>query len=263
MSSFAPLVNAAWVTTTVLEVALLTMLVYRRASQKYPFLAAYLACALLQSAGIAVLYRVEGLSEWTVWEIAWSTQAVVTAMRFLVLVELAGKVLTPYTGIRILAKWLMVSVGLLVLGYALLISKGKWDWMLMNGVRGLELAMAATIVTMLLFARYYRLPLRTLPRALAVGLCLYSSFYVIDYSLLEKIVRQYSDFWNFLGILTFLASLTVWFRATMRYCADEEAAQPAIISQAVYGKLSSELNLRLYLLNRQVTQMLRSGEPRP
>jgi hypothetical protein len=39
-------------------------------------------------------------------------------------------------------------------------------------------------------------------------------------------------------------------------------AQPAIISQELYGRLSSEVNLRLYLLNRQVSQMMRPGEPR-
>ncbi len=262
MTTFAPLLNVAWAMTTGLEVVLLASLVQRKAVQYYPYFTAYIVAALLQSVGIAVLYRIEGLGEVTVWGIAWGTQALVTLMRFLVLVEFAGKILTAYAGIRMLARRLMAGVGLAVLGYVLLFSAGKWDWMLMNGVRGLELAMAASIVTMLLFARYYRLPLRRLPGALAVGLCLYSSFYVINYSLLEKVVKRYTDFWNFLGILTFLASLMVWLRVAMQYRVEEEATQPAIISQEVYGKLSSEVNLRLYLLNRQVTQMLRSGEPR-
>jgi hypothetical protein len=262
MTSFAPLVNVAWAVTTGLELLLLAWLVQRSASRSYPCFTAYVVATVLQSVGVAVLYRIDGLHAATVWVIAWGTQAVVTLMRFLALVELAGKILTAYAGIRILARRLMAGVGLAVLGYVLLFSEGKWDWMLMNGVRGLELAMAASIVTMLLFARYYRLPLRPLPGALAVGLCLYSSFYVINYSLLEKVVKRHTDFWNFLGILTFLASLMVWLRATMRYRSEEEVAQPAIISQELYGKLSAEVNLRLYLLNRQVTQLMRSGEPR-
>jgi hypothetical protein len=262
MTLFAPLVNVSWAVTTGLEVILLASLVQRRAYQSYPYFTAYVVATVLQSVGVAVLYRIDGLRAATVWVIAWSTQSVVTLMRFLVLVELAGKILTAYAGIRMLARGLMAGVGLAVLGYVLLFSEGKWDWMLMNAVRGLELAMAASIVTMLLFARYYRLPLRPLPGALGVGLCLYSSFYVIDYSLLEKVVQRHTDFWNFLGILTFLASLMVWLRATMRYRSEEEVTQPALISQELYGKLSPEVNLRLYLLNRQVSQMMRSGEPR-
>lgn len=263
MTTLSPPLNVAWAVTPALEVVLLASLVQRKAIRYYPYFTAYIVAALLQSVGIAVLYRIQGLREVTVWGIAWGTQALVTLMRFLVLVELAGKILTAYAGIRTLARRLMAGVGLAVLGYVLLFSEGKWDWMLMNGVRGLELAMAASIVTMLLFARYYRLPLRPLPGALAVGLCLYSSFYVINYSLLEKAVKRYSDFWNFLGIVTFLASLMLWVRAAMQYRVEEEGAQAAGISKELYGKLSSELNLRLYLLNRQVTQLLRSGEPRP
>src|SRR5579863_7216761 len=199
MTSFAPLVNVAWAVTTGLELVLLAWLVQRRASRSYPCFTAYVFATVLQSVGVALLYRIDGLRAATVWVIAWGTQAVVTLMRFFALVELAGKILTAYAGIRMLARRLMAGVGLAVLGYVLLFSEGKWDWMLMNGVRGLELAMAASIVTMLLFARYYRLPLRPLPGALAVGLCLYSSFYVINYSLLEKVVKRHTDFWNFLG----------------------------------------------------------------
>jgi len=48
----------------------------------------------------------------------------------------------------------------------------------------------------------------------AVGLCLYSSFYVINYSVLETrrpAIRGFS--WNFLGLFAFIASLLVWISA--------------------------------------------------
>jgi hypothetical protein len=116
--------------------------------------------------------------------------------------------------------------------------------------------MATVIVTMLIFARYYRVPVNQLQRALAVGLCLYSSFYVINYSLLEKIVQQYAVLWNFLGIFAFIASLLVWISAVNRYAESQEVALPPAISPELHGKLSSEVNSRLYLLNRQLIQLL-------
>jgi hypothetical protein len=143
-----------------------------------------------------------------------------------------------------------------VIAYDLLLSKGQWQWLVMNGVRGLELAMAAVIVTMLLFARYYRIPVSPLQRALAVGLCLYSTFYVINYSILEKVLRQYAVLWNFLGLIAFIASLLVWIGAVGQYPAVNEVTVPETIPTEVYGMISSQVNARLVLLNRQLIQFL-------
>lgn len=255
--------SIAWAVTTALELALVFLLFRRKAIANYPLFTSYLISTILQSAGVTQLHRMPGLDRWTAWELAWGTQAVVTIMRSLAIVELAGKVVGAYSGIWLLGKRLLLFVALCVLGYALVLSRGQWQWFLMNGVRGFELAAAAVIVTMLLFARFYSLPIRPLPRALAIGFCLYSSFYVIDYSLLEKIVQQYGDFWNFLSIVTFMASLLLWIGAAARYVAANDEIKPATIPPELYGKLSSEVNLRLHLLNRQLMLLLHSEERRP
>src|SRR5215469_556658 len=96
--------------------------------------------------------------------------------------------------LRLFGRWalawrLLLGVGIVVLICALAFSRGQSEWLVLSAVRGFELASAAVIVVMLLFARYYSLSLRLLPRALAVGFFLYSSFYVIDYSLLEHTVQ--------------------------------------------------------------------------
>ena len=110
---------------------------------------------------------------------------------------------------------------------------------------------------MLLFARYYRVPVSPLQRALAVGLCLYSTFYVINYSLLERALQQYAVLWNFLGLFAFIASLLVWIGAVRRYTAVEEVTVAQTIPAELYGMISSQVNARLILLNRQLIQFLR------
>lgn len=255
--------SVAWALTTALELVLLFLLVRRNAVRNYPLFTAYLVSAILQSFGVAQLHRMAELDRWTAWELAWGTQAVVTIMRSLAIVELAGKIVGAYSGIWLLGKRLFLLVAFCVLAYALILSKGQWQWFILNAVRGFELAAAAVIVTMLLFARFYALPIRPLPRALAIGFCLYSSFYVINYSLLEKIVQQYGDFWNFLGIMTFMASLLLWITTAAGYVAAEDKVRPATIPPELYGKLSSEVNLRLHLLNRQLMLLLNAGERRP
>src|ERR1700675_3298858 len=178
---------AAWVLTTSLEVALFIQLVRRKLGGIYPLFFAYLITTIFQSIAVAVLYRNPNLDKLAVWKIAWAMQGLVVFMRSLVILELNRSILSRYVGIWGLARRLFLCVAAAVIAYDLVLSKGEWQWMIMNGIRGLELGMAAVIVAMLVFARYYRVPVNRLQRALAVGLCLYSSFYVIIYSLLENV----------------------------------------------------------------------------
>jgi hypothetical protein len=249
--------TAAWALTTALELSLFVQVLRRKLGRLYPFFFAYLLSILLQSAGSAALYGHPDIDKLTFWKIAWGMQGLVVTMRALTLVELSRKVLSPYIGIWTLARRLLLGVAAAVIACDLLLSKGHLQWLVMNGVRGLELAMAAVIVTMLLFARYYRIPVSPLQRALAVGLCLYSIFYVVNYSILEKVLRQYALLWNFLGLFAFIASLLVWIAAVGRFTAVEEVTVPQTISAEVYGMISSEVNARLILLNRQLIQFLR------
>jgi hypothetical protein len=251
---------AAWALTTTLELALVVQLIRRKVGRSYPLFFAYLVSAILQSIALAALYRTQNLDKLTTWKIAWLTQGLVVCLRALVLVELNRSVLSRYIGIWALARRLLLCVAVVVIAYDLLLSKGQWQWMVLNGVRGLELAMAAVIVTMLLFARYYRLPVNRLQRALAVGLCLYSTFYVVNYSLFERVLQQYAVLWNSLGIIAFIASLLVWISAANSYAEPTEVAPSPAMAAELYGKLSSELNARLLLLNRQLIQFLRVEE---
>ncbi|MFY9646225.1 MAG: hypothetical protein WAK29_13665 [Terriglobales bacterium] len=249
-----------WALATVLELVLLIQLIRKRLLKVYPIFSSYLFSAILQSAALALIHRMTAFTPETVWNLAWGTQAVVVLLRAQAIVELIRKILSMYSGIWALARRLLLTGCVIVIAYSLLFSKGQWQWVIMNGVRGLELAMAAVIVTVLLFARYYRLPIDPLPRGMAVGFCLYSAFYVIDYSLLEKSIQQYSDFWNFLGMLTFLASLILWINTVSRYSQAVTSVIPTAIRGELYGKLSSEVNLRLHLLNQELSQLLRSQD---
>jgi hypothetical protein len=248
---------ATWALTTALELALFVQMIRRKIGRVYPLFFAYLVSVILQSIAVAALYRTTNLDKMTVWKLAWITQGLVVFLRALAVVELNRRVLRRYIGIWALARKLFLGVAAAVIVYDLVLSKGQWNWLILNGIRGLELAMAAVIVTMLLFARYYRVPVNQLQRALAVGLCLYSTFYVVNYSLFERIVQQYAVLWNFLGLTAFVASLVVWISAANRYVPSEEFAAPPAIPAELYGKLSSEVNARLLLLNRQLIHFLR------
>jgi hypothetical protein len=252
--------NLAWAFTTGVECVLLLQLARRKFLGDYPWFCIYVASTIVQSLVVAISFRATGLPSMVVWKIVWGSQLIVVSLRFQAVVELIRKILGAYLGIWALAWRLLVGVGVVVMANSLVFSKGDWYWISLNVNRGLELSMAAIIVTLLFFARHYRLPVQRLHLALAVGLCLYSAFFVLDYTLLEKHVQQLAAFWGFLEIITYLATLVIWLNAVSFYPKLASPAVPPSIPKELYGKLSSELNLRLHHLNQQLSQLLRSED---
>lgn len=250
--------NLAWAITTILEIVLFVFLVKRKQFRTHPALSAYILLVIIQNITGMFVYGFWGFQSQVSWGYAWGSQALVICARAGAVVELARQILAAYKGIWALAWRLFLAVGTAVLGYSLLFSKGAWRQVVMNGNRGVELSIAAVVVTLLLFARYYHLPIGSLDRALAVGFCLYSCFYVINFSLFEPWLELYANFWNFLDILAFLASVSLWIFAVGAYETEVRIGVLPAVSKELYGKLSAELNLRLYSLNEQLTHLLNS-----
>jgi hypothetical protein len=150
-----------------------------------------------------------------------------------------------------------------VLLYTAVFSEKRLSMMILTVDRGAELAIASFVVGLLLFARYYMLEIDPLDRALSIGFALYSCFYVINDSLLEKWMEPYVGFWGFMDVITFLASLLIWIQAVRAYAPALEFVTSRSTSSDLYGALSAEVNVRLRLLNDQLAQLLRSESTRP
>ena len=252
--------DLAWALTTTTELVLLVYLLRRKLFRSHPFFSAYILVAILQSILMVVTYAVWGFRGYGVWLIGWLGQLVVVTARFTAVVEVARRILSPFSGIWGLGWRILVAVGACVLVSAAVMSKLYWYRLPLNVDRAVELAIAAVIVALLLFARYYGLPMNNLDRSLCVGFCLYSCFYVINDSLFEKWVNAYAGLWSFLDILTFLASLFLWIGAARAYSELALARDPAIVPKELYGKLSSDLNARLRQLNERLDQVLHSED---
>jgi len=254
--------NAAWALTTITELVLFVYLVRRKLFRSHPVFSAYILVAILQSVLLVATYRVWGSRSYETWLIAWLSQFVVVTARFTAVVEVARRILSPFSGIWALGRRVLLLVAAFVLAYAAVLTRVYWFKLALNVDRGVELAIAAVIVTLLLFARYYGLPADNLDRSLCIGFCLYSCFFVINDSLFEKWVNAYLSLWKFLDILTFLASLLLWLGAARAYSETAPARDPVVVPKELYGKLSSELNVRLRLLNDHLNQLLNSGGQR-
>jgi hypothetical protein len=188
-------------------------------------------------------------------------QALVICARALAVVEICRRVLSRYQGIWALAHRVLLVCAGLVLLYSGLAARHQWKLVMPSAQRGLELSMAAVIVVLLLFARYYEVQADPRDRSLAVGLCLYSCFCVLNNTILERYLDQYVTIWNLLGMQAFLASQLLW---TWALCKPqlEEVAEEELLPGGVYQSLEPQINLRLRSLNDHMYKIWRPEVPR-
>jgi hypothetical protein len=259
----APIITyIAWALTTLLEIVLLIYAVRRKLYLSHPAFVIYIACAILQSALAFIVYRFWGQETVLGWSIVWGSQALLIFARSMAIVEIVRRNLSNYTGIWALAKRILLFVGISSLVYSLLLSKMQWHLLVVNLDRSIELSIAIVIVTFLLFARYYGLTVHSLDRLLVTGFCLYSCVFVINNSLFEKWMDQYLSFWNFLDVLAFLATLLLWMKAVHEHVRERAPEQAPAGVASNYLDLSTNLNPRLRLFNKQLEQLLRPRKTR-
>ena len=242
-----------WAVTAVVQASLLCLLIARRNANIYPAFTAYIFMTLAQSSLLFVAIRETGFSSTISWRMGWATQCLVIGARAFAVGELCRHILGRFRGVWLLARWILLSCGAAVLLYALLAANHQWKLLLTTAELGLELAAAAVIVTLLLFARYYVVAV-TLPlRLLAVGLCLYSCVAVLNDAVLERWLSGYVSSWNLFDMAAFLGCLLLWtwaFRHPVRHIL----ANPMFEDDALYLNTIPEVNWRLRSLNEQLLQ---------
>lgn len=257
------LLNLAWVLTTLLEVVLLVLISRRGLHRSHPAFSLYLLAAVLQSALVACSTRYWGFQSIQNFNVTWGSQAVVVCVRWLAVAEITRKVLASYSGIWKMTSRILFVLGLIILTYSIAAASNRWELVVLNADRAVELCIGSFIVCMFLFARYYRLAMANLERRLAIGFCLYSCSQAINVSIFQSWRSSMGVWWDFFGIFSYLASLVVWISAVREPAeARQEVAQPAL-SPERYGEVSQQLNSRLDLLNNRLNHLLRSEDSRP
>src|SRR5882762_7849057 len=231
-----------WAVNTAAGVALLLLLVVRKNYRVYPAFTFYIFVNVAVAASLFIVYRLWGFSSTVSWRIGWATQAVTVCARAWAVIEICRRFLSRYQGIWALARRVLLACAGLVLPTV---------------DRALELAIAAVIVVLFLFARYYGLRPERTDRSLALGLCLYSCFRVLNDTISDRYLYDYAKVWNLLGMLAFFASLVLWSWA-LRKSQRETAAEEKLLPLDVYQSFAPQINLRLQLLNDQVNKIFSS-----
>ena len=254
--------NLLWGANVAGKIVLLTVLAVRKNYRVYPALFVYILISLAHDAVVFVTYQYFGFASWTAWRVFWVSQAVVVSARALAVVEVCRHLLARYKGVWALAWRLLLTCAVIVLIFSLSVGKHQWDLAVHSASRGLDLAIAVSIVGLFLFIKFYDVKTDSMDRILAVGFFLYSCFGVLNNTFLEHWLARYSDLWNILGLWTFLFSLSLWTWA-VRLPQAVPVRDEVLLPETVYSTMGSEVNLRLHFLNESLNQFWNAGAPQP
>jgi hypothetical protein len=251
-----------WGVTAFLDGGLLVVLLYRKNYRVFPAFFIYVLFDFLQCFILFASYRMWGFKSSLSSQVGWGTQGVVMIARAIAVAQICQQVLAKYRGVWALAKRLLILTAVVVLLYSWAIARGGWQFAVLNGHRGIELAIASVIVVLLLFSRYYGIFVVPPVRVLTIGFFLYSSFYVLNDTVLERWLHDYSNGWNLLGTSAFLASVLVWIWG-LREQQSATTLEPKLLPKGIYNAVAPELNDRLRALNDHLEQFWDAGRKRP
>lgn len=243
--------NVLWALNLAARAILIILLFRRKNHRAYPYFTGYLLLTVAQAFLLMSVYRSWGFGAMKSFQIAWLSQGLILVARALAMAELFRRILGHYRGIWALAMRLLLLCALVIVAYSLYVSDWRWVFAILAADRGVELAVAVVIVVLLAFARYYQVPVSRTDRFLAVGFCLYSCCFVINNSIIERLLYKYYSSWNLPLQVASLVSLVIWTNGLWAP-ALRRTEQPELVEASMYQQLSPEVNLRLRLLNEQL-----------
>jgi hypothetical protein len=124
---------------------------------------------------------------------------------------------------------------------------------------GLELSMATVLVGFFLFARYYRVEVQHSLRSIGIAFCLYSIFRAFNDSVLQTFLRNYSNTWNVVDEVTYIATLTL-LGSAVYVLRSEDVRKVVLLPRTAYAELTPQVNERLKALNERLNRLLNSKE---
>lgn len=240
-----------WAVCIALECGLVILMFARQHYRNHPAFLFYLVVDIFQSVALFGIYQIRGFLSPSTLHFAWASQGVVICARALAVAELCRHLLREFQGIWALAWRLLLLCATSVALYSVLSTGWAWDLTVVRMNQGLELTMVIVIVVLFSFARYYEVVAEPALRVMAIGFFVLSCFKAVNDSILQHRLAGYTDLWRLLGMLAFLVSLSLWFRALYEF-APAPAGKSTMLPLGIYGSLAPKINERLRELNEQL-----------
>src|SRR5215470_19118946 len=252
MAGIAHFEFALWVLSVLLQAAVVAYLFATAKWRRYPGLCFYLAVNVIQGVFLYYCYANWSLYSPFVRYAAWISQIPTLCMRAWALFDLCRLLLKPYSGVWGLAWRILALLAAALVSGSILTAGRTWDQVIPNLNVGLEWTTVCMLVALFLFAQSYEIEPSLPIRRLAIGFLLYSSFAIVNATVLSHWRGRYYQTWNFLTVVSFVASVLLWLSAVLQPI--EEFRVAPLLPGDVYHTMTPELNLRLRRLNERLNR---------
>lgn len=257
MSNLLGFLGWLWASSVLAQICLFALLFLRGHFRRLAAFTGYITLDICQAGVLLAFYRRVGFAAPAAEAAAWVSQAATTGAKAFAVGEVCRRILRPYRGVWALGWRLLVGAASGVLLYAAVATRGNWKFAILYAQRGLELAIAATLVLLFVLIRYYLVPVHPALRSIALGFCVYSCFVVLNNSILERWLRSYALLWNATNLLFFLMVVLLWIRALWRPLPAQDEAL-SLLPADFYGEFSSEIHARLRKVNETLARLLKN-----
>jgi hypothetical protein len=233
------------------------ILIQRGAHRRLPLLGAYAAALLVMDALRHAARLKFGIDSFAYFDIYWAAQAVLMALRAGLVVEICLYILGPYRGIWKLCRDILFALAVILVVVALLVSRRDINQLLffaMTLEQGLEFAIAGSLLSALLFCRFYGIAVDKFTGQIAAGLCIYSLVQVANnIYFTHGLVGEWSM--QEIRFSAFAVMQTVWISAIWKPIPAKQSA-PALLGAAQYDAVSFQVIGRLRELNARLEELL-------
>jgi len=250
-------VSLLWYITIGLDVILAVLVVRRRVFRSLPFFVLFVFFSILRSFLLWAFYRSWGFTSLPSRYAAWFTQGLLLVGRTTVCAELSWRILRCRPGLWVVARGVLMAVGLAIAAYAgldSLHSKGAAYSFYVAAERGLELAIAVVLISLLLVAHRYSIRIQRTHFLLLTGLCFYSLVQTMNNALYVKL--GFFAWWNSFRIGAFQIALLLWIWGVAKWKYTPEDKPPQLVP-GLYDGHVEEVSQKLRSLDEQLEEIVR------
>lgn len=266
MESLPVPIRWIWACSVACQLINLILLISRRNFRKLPLFSSYVVLNLSQMGFLLILMLLPGMDQKTFGTLAWVSELVTLFAQAIATTEVLGATLKPYQGIWGLGwRVLALTSGVVVLLVAAA-TRSNWAyarWFELN--RGYHITFATAIIVCLLVLRYYSVIVPAAYKMILGGFCFYSCTEILINTVLPafsyKVFAEYQTTWQFTTMSSYALIQAMWIVALWKPLPQEDRAA-ALPSDAVYQRLSPQINNQLRLLDDKLRRLWKS-EVRP
>jgi len=248
---------ALWNLSVILEGILCAFIVHRRLWRLLPLFTTYVILNLFVTAALWLVYKRFGDNSAFVFYFFWSKQSLLLVARAGVCAELCLLAFMSRPGVWLHVRRVLIAVSGAILLYAAIDAYHQVsvvESFVLALQRSLELAIAILLTSLLVIANRYRIPMERVPSLVALGMCIHSTFQILNNTLLKHWLDPYFSWWNNVQIVSFQVALVIWLLALRRPLPETKPA-PTLLPKDVYHSYARLIGQRLKDLDRDIQEV--------